>query len=106
MTEDQIKAIAEEYAEYYAPTDFRPDVSYTQLFTDATRMLDFISKNYCIVEREKVMEEYEEACDEIDFETETKSVLHQNVALGRKVLIESLFGTSMFNQNEDNGSNN
>lgn len=91
MTEDQIRAIAEEFAESelvmsYMPTDGN------KFF--AERFLNFLIQKYCIVEREKVMSWWNDV---------TNCYLNHNHATfdGMREMFADFFGTSMFNQDEE-----
>lgn len=106
MTHEEIKKIAEEYADkhymsgcFSVDGEFRVNLSDLRYFYET--LLSDLTARYYLVEKGKVEEEYKEACDEIAFETETKSVLHQNVALGKKSLLEDLFGFEPFNKKEE-----
>lgn len=87
MTEDQIKAIAKDYAKENGGNIVFP------IRIIAEEVLRWLTNDYCIVEREKVIEKYNEVkaindvCD--DLFADDRAVFHY------------LFGTSMFNQDEE-----
>ncbi|MCM1219650.1 MAG: hypothetical protein NC548_34655 [Lachnospiraceae bacterium] len=82
MTEEQIKAIAEEYATSDGVTN--------EIVSDICQAFLYRLKDcYCIVEKEKVMEKY----NAIKF-------LNQVGCQDRLDLMEDLFGTSMFKPKE------
>ena len=91
MTEDQIKAIASELAEQISPSP--NPVGRLSAYRQCFIVLKALADRYCIVEREKVIQKYNEvkaindACD--DLLADDRAVFHY------------LFGTSMFNQNEE-----
>ena len=95
MTEDQIKAIAEEYAKWVSdnPKD------YPWHSTDAQAVLTFLDEKYCIVERAKVIKEYNLSKSNIEKYDDNKAIRYANC--GVLSIMQQLFGTSMFNQNEE-----
>lgn len=89
MTKDQIKAIAEKYAS----KEFEGyPASIAMASTTIFDFLAYLSARYCIVEKEKVEQEYVYACGRSD---------NGGYYDGRAAILEDLFGTSMFNQNEE-----
>lgn len=100
MTPEQIRQIAEEYAEF-----INPDAPSSSLSKGRLRvrqgcvefvyipLLKYLNKYYCLVERSKVMQKYNElktlneACNDL-FADDT-------------LMFHWLFGTSMFNQDEE-----
>lgn len=97
MNEDRIKAIAEDKAHDYAKMCSVDVEGYESIrlayLAGAEEALNVLSTRYCIVEREKVVELYENASF-VGNESITNTLNY-------------LFGTSMFNQNEsENETNN
>ena len=92
MKEDQIKAIAEAYAHIVMDmhksdpdiTGFEWQAEFDACMEAAEDIVGAISTRYCIVEREKVMKEIRT----VGWYDQQKEVLNR------------IFGTSMFNQNE------
>ena len=97
MTENQIKAIAEEYVKWVSNNP--KDWEYLPRVTDAKAVLTFLNKKYCIVEREKVMESYNQSKRNIEVYSDSDVIRHANC--GAISAITQLFGKEMFNQNEE-----
>lgn len=105
MTEDQIKATAEEYAkstlnEYSTGVDKDAAKSLT---SDLIQFLSFLSTRYCIVEMEKVKALHDNihsnimcAHDDDDWQDASHYILD---VMPRR--FAAVFGTSMFNQNKE-----
>ena len=100
MTQDQIKAIAEEYTKhkviqkyvwkFSTDSDLRAAIQ-----AEATKLLQYLSTRYCIVEREKVMEMYN------SLKTPDNPLVDPKPTCVARIVLTTLFGTSMFNQNEE-----
>lgn len=89
MTKEQIKAIAEEVAHLSAfDGGYFPHEK--EIREDYEVLIQWLNEKYCIVDREKVMEIYNESGGKHDWPTE----------YGRKEALESLFGKEMFNPNK------
>ena len=96
MTKAQIKAIAEEVAHLRAfDGGFFPHEK--EIREDYEMLLQWLNEKYCIVEREKVMEDVNKLLHGI-FPDDMETTMYLK---GREDVLKSLFGTSMFNQNEE-----
>lgn len=99
MTEDQIKAVAEEFARLknFNPGFHKEENEMAKLFE---QFINFVQMHYCIVERENVMREYQ---DIKSFHKNFKGDddYFDGYWVGRLDSYEALFGTSMFNQDEE-----
>lgn len=100
MTEDRIKAIAEEYAELNAPNINDEILRQDGIYLNATMVFEpflrFLNDRYCIVEREKVMELYRDSEKLMDVYPSMS-----NGFANKLTTMEHLFGTSMFNENKE-----
>lgn len=84
MTNDQITAIAREYAE--------ADGYGLQIIQDDTEMfLRWLSRRFCLVEKSRIQEEYQKAQAQIKYGKELG--IHGLVTCGgaKEILLESLF---------------
>lgn len=101
MTKDQIRQIAEEYADMYMerniPLVSKKDNIRNTFIQDAYTVLSILTERYCVVARSKVVEEYNKIRSAIYFDDmgTTKFVD------GRIFELEHLFGTETFNKKED-----
>lgn len=102
MTEDQIKAIAEEYARLNPPSTNDEKLRQDGICLNAKMVFEpflrFLNDRYCIAEREKVVKSYDAYVylskeHPIPSEREKSRIVVKAIA--------DLFGTSMSNQNEE-----
>ena len=105
MTAEEIKKIAKAYGERVANSfDYdmlpNPREAYRQRVVKETKqaesMLDFLSKNYCIIPKSKLRERYKES----KLHSKSESVFDIHTGIARLIMLESLFGKDMFK--EDN----
>lgn len=92
MSEDQITAIAREYAEEIYPNLSDKIISLRTLeIKNAERLIRFLLRRFCLVEKSRIQEEYQKAKTQIKDGKELG--LHVLVTLGgaKEALLESLF---------------
>lgn len=104
MTPDQIRQIAEEYAEHKSPiADFinaydKRDNLHEVYKEEAVKVLQYLAKRYCVVERSKVVEMHKHSHTECFMPT---TCLDREFARGKCNVMESLFGSETFNKNKE-----
>ena len=121
MSSEEIKKIAREYGESvvnrsdYDILPINPGEAYRQQVANETKqaesVLEWLSKDYCIVPKSKIKEHYKDVCENIE-DYNGKGVwgigcadmtMYQR-ARGMKQMIYRLFGKSFFG-NEKGGNN-
>lgn len=96
MTQDQIKAIAEEVAHLRAfDGGFFPKEK--EIREDYEVLLRWLNEKYCIVEREEIFRLYNNA-KMLEWDSSRDFNI---IGQAAKKVLEELFGTSMFNQDEE-----
>lgn len=100
MTPDQIRQIAEEYADSFGDDlDYRNDPCYSGHVAEAEDVLEWLTEHYCVVEKSKVVGEMKgaqwlkETSEGMDDASYTKGM-----AYGQTYILESLFGSETFNK--------
>lgn len=87
MNDDQITALAREYAEQ---TDGSPaDIAYRKAIAENT--LRFLLRRFCLVEKKQVIEEYKSAKHDSKMAHRERLYTMLAAASARKALLESLF---------------
>lgn len=90
MTDQEITALAREYAEWRYPNLSEKIISLrTQEIAEVERVIRFLLRRFCLVEKERVKDEYHEAkfaCGNVDPCSETWATY-----LAHKSLMERLF---------------
>lgn len=95
MTDEELKKIAREYAESVSYGDAE-DPNIQIEYDIALPILEWLSKDYCIVPKSKLRERYKES----KLHSKSESVFDIHTGIARLIMLESLFGKDMFK--EDN----
>ena len=103
-TPEEIKKIAEEFAEYKLNKQYSsfPENLKQRVFSDTaniiTEWLKFLSKDYCIVPKSELKEIY--ACYKQHEEVSDKKGLHEAmlIARGSQATMRDIFGKSLFEE--------
>lgn len=100
-TPEEIKKIASEYGEseancfdydMYSNPDFRHKLKAKSEANKAKAVLEWLSRDYCIVPKSKVKEMYEKSKTMI----RSNSIIDQDCGIVRNSLMDYLFGKSLF----------
>lgn len=88
MTQEEITALAREYAEWICPyKDKSANLSILDI-REAERLINFLLRRYCLVEKSKLQEEYKKVCESVNRHSATTGCLF---FVGQKQTLESLF---------------
>lgn len=98
MNNDQITAIAREYAEEcskgFAPADM-PNCLKNEatdiLVCNTEDMLKWLSHRYCLVEKEAVRKEYQDATTHVKEAIKSKNPFLESCGKGKRIAIQSIF---------------
>lgn len=89
MDENTITVLAREYAEEIYPNLSDKIISLrTQEIKNAERLIRFLLRRYCLVEKSKVEKGYKKACESVNKHSATTGCLF---FVGQKQTIENLF---------------
>lgn len=91
MNNDEITKLAREYAEENGDD--------TAIFIGVCNVLRWLLRTHCIVRKSLVMEEYSDASTDIE-ESIKYNMRISEVMIGKKELLESLFGAETFKNEE------
>lgn len=81
MTDDQIAALAREYAEEIYPNLSDKIISLrTQEIKNAERLIRFLLRRYCLVEKSKIIEEYKAAQKDQHSNDSIRFIVGRNVS--------------------------
>jgi len=89
--EEEITALAREYAEEIRPYNDKTAPLSILDIREAERLIRFLLRRYCLVEKSKVAEEYKRAIETNRNGKETGAYSLCTMGSARKVLLESLF---------------
>lgn len=96
MTPEEITALAREYGEHEAKTysmdsDTKREL-YKKVCTNvAESVLGFLSHRYCLVEKEAVRKEYQDATTHVKEAIKSKNPFSESCGKGKRIAIQSLF---------------
>lgn len=96
MTQEEITALAREYAEEIYPHEEGEDLGQMEFLRSSAEKhieasIKMLSRRFCIVEKSKVAEEYKRAIETNRNGKETGAYSLCTMGSARKVLLESLF---------------
>lgn len=100
MTDQEITAIAREYAEEkansisftaYADPEFKKELYTKRYANEAKEAIEFLLRRYCLVEKEAVREEYCKATAHVAEAIKSKNPLSESCGKGKRLAIQSLF---------------
>ena len=91
MNLEEITALAREYAEAIRPYNDKTAPLSILDIREAERLIRFLLRRYCLVEKSKVAEEYKRAIETNRNGKETGAYSLCTMGSARKVLLESLF---------------
>ena len=95
MTDDQITALAREYAEEKVDPRGFSKRTYEVLVDENAEYVEdvirFLLRRYCLVEKETIRKEYQETCGRETYATEHKNELYAKLFKMKRLTLASLF---------------
>lgn len=96
MNEDQITALAREYAEEIYPHEDGEDLGQMNFLRNnaikhISSTLKMLLRRYCLVEKETIRKEYQETCERETYATEHKNELYAELFKMKRLTLESIF---------------
>lgn len=96
MNEDQITALAREFAEEIYPHEEGEDLGQMSFLRNnaikhISSTLKMLLRRYCLVEKEAVRKEYQDATTHVKEAIKSKNPFSESCGKGKRIAIQSLF---------------